>query len=81
MNNADSSEFTECFLSIFDKYTPKKQKFTRANTSNFKTKNLRKAIMKRSKLQNKHLRERTRETKRLCKKQRQLCVSISRKKI
>ena len=68
MNNADSSEFTECFLSIFDKYTPKKQKFTRANTSNFKTKNLRKVIMKRSKLQNKYVRERTCEAKSLYKK-------------
>ena len=50
LNNAELSEFTEIFLSILDKYAPKKQKFIRANNSNFVTKNLRKAIMKRSKL-------------------------------
>ena len=37
-NNAELSEFTEIFLSILDKYTPKKQKFIRANNSNFITK-------------------------------------------
>ena len=57
-NNADLSEFTEIFLSILDKHAPKKQKFIRANNSNFVNKNLRKAIMKRSKLRNKYLRER-----------------------
>ena len=79
LNNAELSEFTEIFLSILDKYAPKKQKFIRANNSNFVTKNLRKAIMKRSKLRNKYLRERTNEAKSLYNKQRNLCVSILRK--
>ena len=79
LNNADLSEFTEIFLSILDKHAPKKQKFIRANNSNFVTKNLRKAIMKRSKLRNKYLRERTNEAKSLYNKQRNLCVSILRK--
>ena len=78
-NNAELSEFTEMFLSILDKHTPKKQKFIRANNSNFVTKNLRKAIMKRLKLRNKYLRERTNEMKSLYNKQRNLCVSILRK--
>ena len=78
LNNAELSEFTEIFLSILDKYTPKKQKFRRANNSNFVTKNLRKAIMKRSKLRNKYLRERTNEAKSLYNKQKNLCVSILR---
>ena len=43
----------------------KKRKFIRANNSNFVTENLRKAIIKRSKLRNKYLRERTNETKNL----------------
>ena len=51
LNNAELSEFTEIFLSILDKYAPKKQKFIQANNSNLLTKSLRKAIMKRSKLQ------------------------------
>lgn len=44
----------------------------RAKNSNLKTKNLRKAIMKRSKLRNKYLCERTDEAKSLYKKQRKL---------
>ena len=63
LNNADLSEFTEIFLSILDKYASKKQKFARVNNSNYVAKNLRKAIMKKSKIQNKYVRERTNETK------------------
>ena len=74
LNNAELSEFTEIFLSILDKHAPKKQKFIQANNSNFVTKNLRKAIMKRSKLHKKYLRERTNEVKSLYNKQRNLCV-------
>ena len=74
LNIADLSEFTEIFLSILDKHAPKKQKFIQANNSNFVTKNLRKAIMKRSKLHKKYLRERTNEAKSLYNKQRNLCV-------
>ena len=33
LNNADLSEFTEIFLSMLDKHTPKNQKFIRANNS------------------------------------------------
>ena len=79
LDNAELSEFSEIFLSILDKYTPKKQKFIRANNSNFVTKNLRKAIMKRSKFRNKYLRERTNEAESLYDKQRSLCVIILRK--
>ena len=79
LNNAELSEFTEIFLSILDKYAPKKQKFIRANNSNFVTKNLRKAIMKRSKLRKKYLRERTNKAKSIYNKQRNLCASIFRK--
>ena len=37
LNNADLSEFTETFLSILDKHSPKKQKFIRANDDIFVT--------------------------------------------
>ena len=37
LNNADLSEFTETFLSILDKHSPKKQKFIRANDYIFVT--------------------------------------------
>ena len=79
LNNAELSEFTEIFLSILDKYAPRKQKFIRADNFNFVTKSLRKAIMKKSKLRNKYLCERTNEAKSLYNKQRNLYVSIVRK--
>ena len=79
LSNAELSEFTEIFLSILDKYAPKRQKFIGANHSNFVTKNLGKAIMKMPKLRNKNLRESTNEAKNLYNKQRNLCVSILRK--
>ena len=54
----------------------KTQKFIQANNFNFVTKNLRKTIMKNSKLRNKYLRERKNEVKSLYNKKRNLCVSI-----
>ena len=51
----------------------------RANNSNCVTKNLKKAIMKSSKLRNKYLRERTNEAKSIYNKQRNLCLIILRK--
>ena len=79
LNNADLSEFIKIFLPILDKHVPRKQKLVQASKSNFVTKNLRKAIMKRSKRRNKYLREGTNEAKSLYNKQRNLCVSIFRK--
>ena len=64
---------------MLDKHAPKKHRFIQANNSNFVTKNLRKTIMKRSKLRNKYFRERTNKAKSLYNKQRNLCVSIFRK--
>ena len=79
LNNADLSEFIKIFLLILDKHVPRKQKLVQVSKSNFVTKNLRKAIMKRSKRRNKYLREGTNEAKSLYNKQRNLCVSILRK--
>ena len=56
MNNSDLSEFTDMFLSVLDKHTPKKQKFIPQNNAYFITKNLKKAIIKRLKLRNTYLR-------------------------
>ena len=75
LNNADLSEFIEIFLSVLYTHAPKKQKFLRPNNCNFVTKNLRKAIMKRSKLPYKYLCEIRNEQKSPYNKQRNLCVS------
>ena len=78
-NNAELVEFTNTVLSIVDKHAPIKRKHIRANNSAFMTKELRAAIMQRSKLRQKFLKERTNDSKHLYKRQRNLCVSLLRK--
>ena len=58
INNAELKEFDETFLKVLDKHAPRKQKYIRANNSNYITKALRKEIMHRSRLRNKFLGER-----------------------
>ena len=79
INNAELKEFNEIFLKVLDKHAPRKQKYIRANNSNYITKALRKEIMHRSRLRNKFLRERTKESKVAYNKQRNICVSLLRK--
>ena len=79
INNAELKEFNEIFLKVLDKHAPRKQKHIRANNSNYITKALRKEIMHKSRLRNKLLRERTKESKVAYNKQRNICVSLLRK--
>ena len=78
-NNTELVEFTNTVLSILDKHAPIKRKYIRANNFAFKTKDLRAAIMKRSKLRQKFLKERTYDSKHLCNRERDLCVSLLQK--
>ena len=79
ISNAELVEFTNTVLSILDKHAPIKRKYIRANNSAFMTKELRAAIMQRSKLRQKFLKERTNDSKHLYNRQRNLCVSLLRK--
>ena len=79
INNAALKEFNEIFLEVLDKHAPRKQKYVRANNSNFITKAFRKGIMHRSRLCNEFLRERTHESKIDYNKQGNICVSLLRK--
>ena len=51
--------FLDIFIEVLNKHDPMKQKYLRANQGGFMTKNLHKAIMKRSRLRNKFLSDRT----------------------
>ena len=79
IDNADLKELNEIFLKVLDKHALRKQKYIRANNSNYIIKALRKEIMNRSRLHNKFLRERTNESKIAYSKQRNICVSLLRK--
>ena len=56
-----------------------KQKSIRANKSPFKTKNLKKEMMYRSRLRDKYLRNSSEENKLAFNKQRNICTSLLRK--
>ena len=77
--NAGLVEFISTVLSVLDKHATIKRKYIRANNSAFMTKELKVAIMQRSKLRQKFLKERTNDSKHLCNKQRNLCVSLLQK--
>ena len=75
----DFATLRKIFIEILDKFAPLKKKYIRANHSKFVTKELRKAIMLRSKLRNQFLKTKSQEFKMKYNQQRNLCVSITRK--
>ena len=78
-SDIDLATIRKTFMEFLDKFAPLKKKYIRANHSSFVTKELSKAIMLRSKLRNQFLKTRTQEPKINYNKQRNLCVSITRK--
>ena len=72
-------EFINTVLSILDIHAPIKRKYIHANNSAFMTQELRAVIMQRSKLRQKFLKQRTNNSKHLCNRQRNLCVSLLQK--
>ena len=81
-NNVAASQF-ELFqtitIGLLNKLAPSKKKTLRNNQSSFITKEVRKAIMTRSRLRNKFLRTKSQEYKQAYNKQRNLCVTMVRK--
>ena len=79
MENIDYNIFHHTFINILEKYAPIKEKLIRANNAPFMNKNLSKSIMTRSKLRNRYNNNPTNENLAAYKKQRNLCVKLSRK--
>ena len=79
LGNMEYQHFLNIFIEILNKHAPMKQKYLRVNQGRFMTKDLHKAIMKRSRLRNKFLRDRTDISRKQYKKQRNLCVSLLKK--
>ena len=65
-------------MHALDKMEPIKQKYIRGNQSPFMNKDIRKAIMTRTRLRNGFLKEPTPMNKLAYKKQRNYCVSLMR---
>ena len=62
------NNFENVFLRVLEKHAQLKKKLVRANEAPYITKTLRKAIMRRSQLENKYRKQRTRDNKTLYKK-------------
>ena len=71
--------FKNIFLKVLNKHAPIKTKRLRGNHSPFVTKDLRKAIMLRSKLRNQYLKCKSEEARARFKIQRNFCVTLLRK--
>ena len=65
---------------MLDKHAPVKYKYIRVNNPNYMTESLKKEVMLRSRLSNKFLKTKTEESKQLCNKQRNLCVTLLTKR-
>ena len=81
-NNDDNLQrFCDININILNRHAPRKRKLGRGNQMPFITNDLSKAIMKRSRLHNNFLKNKTRENKTLYTKQRNYCASLLKKDI
>ena len=76
---ASNDMFVNTFMGVFNKHAPIKSKAIRANDNMFMTRELRKAIMIRSKLRNKLNKEKSLSAKIAYNKQRNFCTSLLRR--
>ena len=76
LNTTDLEGFMKTEFHIFNKHAPIKRKYIRANEAPFMTKDLHKAIMKRSKLRNKFLKSRSLSDRKNYTSQRNLCKKL-----
>ena len=79
LGNMEYQHFLNIFIEILNKHAPMKQKYLRANQVKFMTKDLHKAIMKRSRLRNKSLHDRTDISREEYKKQINFDVKLLKK--
>ena len=63
LNNIEYDTFQEIIVSLLNVYAPLKKKYLRTNHASFVTKELRKAMMERTRLRNVYLKQRTETTK------------------
>ena len=78
-SSSNYENLEQAFLALLDKHAPYKSKKIRANQFPCITKNLRKAIMKRSQLNTKYFKINTVESLRLYKKQKNFCSKLYKK--
>ena len=78
-NDNGFSGFFDICQTTFDQKEPRKKKYARGNHMPFINKTLSKEIMKRTKLRNKFLKDRTEENRDRYASQRNCCISLLKK--
>ena len=78
-NTTSFEELQKVFMDLLNKFAPLKCKYLRANHSKFMRKELSKAIMLRTRFRHQFLKMKTPEAKAKYNKQRNICVSLTRK--
>ena len=78
-NNSNYEVFEHSFMEVLNKHAPMKTKYVRGNNAPFMNKKLSKAIMTRSRLRNKFLKNPDEVNKINYNKQRNYCVNLLRK--
>ena len=77
--NLELEHFLNIFIEILNKHAPIKKKYLRANQGEFMSKELNKAIMTRSRLRNKYLKDKSADSKIAYDKQRNYWVNLLRR--
>ena len=79
ISNISNDDFVNIFMFLLNIHAPIKHKYVRANDNPFVTKEMRKAIMLRSKLRNRYNKLKTMEANLAYKRQRNICTSLLKK--
>ena len=80
--NIDScSKFNQTFLNVLNKHAPLKKKQLRANHASYMSKSMRKAITRRSYLENVYFKKRTGNSLRAYKKQKIIVAGFTKKNV
>ena len=79
-SNNTYAEFEDIFLSVLEKHAPIKKKIIRGNHVPYMNKTLRKAMMRRTQLQNKYYKTKTDEDLKSFKKQRNFVSHLYKKR-
>ena len=77
--NKGFNSFEDTFMKTLNRYAPMKKTFVRANEVPYMTKALRKAIMKRSELESKYLKNKSYQNMKIYKKQKNFCSKLYKK--
>ena len=79
LDEKEQDALSEICTDVLDKHAPQRKRYLRSNHKPFMNNDISKAIMTRTRLRNRFLKNRSNRNRELFRKQRNLCVSLLRK--